>query len=156
MRNKTHSNWYRADNLKLVTLGLSSMQPKEAPFTAHNSAIQAVLQRSAAASKDTNNWWRTESGLVVVTNPQTGQELRATVNKGVVWDDWEAKAVGADGKVKSVDVGAVVRRRRLRAIALSGVLAGVIAWYVPHEVWRGLAGEVVSINKQAMVAVMKW
>lgn len=65
------------------------------------------------ASPATNNWWRTDTGLVTVVNPLTSRELWRQAAKQPVWEDWRA-AKGA----QVVDMVRVVRSRHLRTSAI--------------------------------------
>lgn len=101
--------------------GLTSVQPREAPFAAHNARTQAALRTSAAASTATNNWWRTEAGHISVVNPLSGRALRRAAARQPRWEDWKATRGGDD-----VDVAALVSVRRRRGVLLSALIAAAL------------------------------
>ncbi|KAL1407865.1 hypothetical protein Q8F55_007301 [Vanrija albida] len=121
---------------ELVDYGVSSVQPREAPFKAHNAKVQNYLKHSAAATKATNNWWRTDEGLITVVNPQAG--LAEWWSKlSTKWSDWDAvKAVkGPDGKTRlqKVDVNGIKRRRRVLKLAVVGAVSAATYYN-----WNGI------------------
>lgn len=102
--------------------GVSSVQPREAAFAAHNARVQDALRTSAAASTATNNWWRTEAGHISVVNPLSGRALRRAARRQPRWADWKATRGGA-----VVDVAARERERQRRA-AVAGLAAVLALW----------------------------
>jgi hypothetical protein len=114
---------------QIVDEGVSSVQPKEAPFGRHNARVQRALEGSSAASRDASTWWRTERGLITVINPLTGRELWAAVTAPLGWGDWAVQRL-RDGKVEGVDLRARVARRRARDIAIVGAVLAVAGYAI--------------------------
>lgn len=103
---------------------LSSVQPLEAPFTAHNAKVQEFLRGTTVANTVTNNWWRTESGHISVMNCVDGRQLRREAAKQPLWNDWKVTR----GSVV-VDVAEIVRERKRRNAVL-GVVVLALLWLV--------------------------
>lgn len=68
-------------------------------------------------------------------NSQTGQELWKSATGPIKWEDWEVKQLipTRDGGtlVEDVDLRAVVTRRRIRDVAVTGAILSLLTWYAP-------------------------